>query len=250
MITMPPFLSAILKEVRVQTPDTKSFFFELQSGVSEMRFKPGQHIMIAFRKGQKSERASRSDASSPLFRPYSMTSLPEQLPVFELCIKRYPEGTASAYMHSLKPGDKLEFMKPRGNLYLRNENRNLVFIATGTGITPLMAMIRQALRNGNEKVWLFSGNRTEQDIIYRKEFGQLAKKHGSFSPFFILSRAENGWQGQKGYVQDHLGKQLQDFAGKDYYICGVPKMVVQTQQLLRQKGVPDDCVYTEGWEGA
>ncbi|MBI2583747.1 MAG: FAD-dependent oxidoreductase [Candidatus Aenigmarchaeota archaeon] len=246
---MPPLLSAVLRSMHKQTPDVKNFFFELieqkerpkdaHTPSSTMNFKPGQHIMIQFEKeGRK------------LFRPYSMTSLPEDLPKFELCIKRYPEGSASVYMHSLKAGDILHFLPPRGNLYVQRFDRDIAFLATGTGITPMMAMIRQVLEMRiRHKVWLFFGNRTEEDIIYKKEFADLAEANENFKPVFILSRPSDDWTGAKGYVQDFLEKFLKDFEGKDYYVCGVPQMVVAAQEKLQSKGVSEENIFTEGWEG-
>jgi glycine betaine catabolism B len=229
-------LTATVKEIKQQTHDTKSYILELEN--ETMDFKPGQHIIVVFEKDGKK-----------VFRPYSLTSLPKDLPKFQLCIKRYDKGTASAYLHERKAGDKITFNKAIGKLFLRNREKENVFIATGTGITPMMGMIRQLIdENIGNNMWLFFGVRTENDIIFRQEFQEFAEKNRNFHFIVSLSNPDNNWKGKKGHIQDCMEKYIKDFGNKDYYVCGVPKMVTQTIEKLKNSGVKEESIYSEGWE--
>lgn len=228
-------LTATIKEIKQQTSDTKSFIFELDE--ENMDFKPGQHIIIVFEKDAKK-----------VFRPYSLTSLPKSLPRFELCVKRYENGTASVYMNERKVNDKINFNKPIGNLFIRNKDKENVFIATGTGVTPMMGMIRELLDENNKETWLFFGVRTSKDIIYNEEFNELANNNKNFHFIVSLSKPDEEWKGEKGHVQECIGKNINDFSNKDFYVCGVPKMVTQTIEKLKSLGVKEENVFSEGWE--
>ena len=227
-------LIATVKEIIKQTSDTHSFILELDEG--NMDFKPGQHIIIVFEKDNKK-----------VFRPYSLTSLPKDLPKFELCIKSYENGTASVYMNDKKVNDKLTFNKPIGNLFIRNKDKENVFIATGTGITPMMGMIRELLdENSNKETWLFFGVRTSKEIIFKNEFEELASKNKIFHFIVSLSHPDREWKGEKGHVQECIEKHIKDISNKDFYVCGVPKMVTQTIEKLKSLGVKEENIYSEG----
>ena len=64
--------------------------------------------------------------------------------------------------------------------------------------------------------------------------------------FFSLT--DEKWSGLQGYVQEHVPEELDSLSEKHFYICGVPTMVVQTEELLKEEGVEEDKIITEGWE--
>ena len=81
--------------------------------------------------------------------------------------------------------------------------------------------------------------------MYRETLDQLATEHDRLSVIYSLS--EEDWDGPTGHVQDHLDDRL-DGLDRDFYVCGVPEMVVDTKDRLDELGVPDDRVFSEGWE--
>lgn len=236
----PKSYKAELKETEDTTPDTRIFTFEYL-GEAPGGFKPGQHIyIVAEREGKKKANA------------YSFTSLPEELPRFELVIKTYPEGFVSRSMHELRVGDTIEAYEPMGELYLRRTDVSPVFIATGTGITPMISMLKQFLKEAAPPlpVHLFLGVKTEQDIIYGERLRRLEAEGENFSFVVSLDHASEAWEGRRGFIQTHLEDVLGDLSGRDYYVCGVPPMVIETKKHLGQLGVPAERVFSEGWEEA
>ncbi len=116
------------------TPRVKGF--RLRVPGHEFEYKPGQHTTIRFESGDEQ-----------IVRPYTPTNLPgsEEL---ALTIKRYDDGLASSYMHQKRPGDTVEIGPIEGALSLADPSRDVAFLASGTGLTPMMAMLRQYLREG------------------------------------------------------------------------------------------------------
>ena len=151
-------------------------------------------------------------------------------------------------MHERDPGDTVEIEELGGNLYLRDLDSDVAFVSTGTGITPMMAMVKQYVEEGSGRAHFFFGEKDEEHIIYRETLDQLAAANDDLEVTYVLSEADD-WEGPEGHVQDHLDDYLDDFGSRDFYVCGVPEMVVETQDYLAEHGADDDRVYVEGWEG-
>ena len=221
---------AVLTKVNVLSPRVKQFFFEL---TPRCTFKTGQFFQVLLNKNGKEIKKS-----------YSIASLPNDKQV-EFCINKVKDGFASTFFHNMKEGDKLTFQGAHGTFVPNYDFKGeYVFVATGTGITPLQAMIKDLLQRGvKQNMYLIFGNRYEEDIIYRKELEALAKKHKNFHPFFILSR-EKDWP-LKGYVQDHFENILKTSENKLVYLCGVPDMVLAAKKALLAFGCDRTCIKQE-----
>jgi ferredoxin-NADP reductase len=225
------FTSAEVKAVTQSTPEVKQFQFELEDGWD---FEPGQHTVMRFEKdGEEVE------------RPYNMINVPGEDKI-SLAIKKYPDGEATPWIHDLEPGDEVEFGEPRGNLELRDLDKDIVLISTGTGATPMFNLLREYLQDGSGKVYYFHGEKTTETILFKEELELLESEHDNLEVIFSLSDEE--WHGREGFIQNHINKYLDEMEDKHYYICGVPAMVVQTGQLLKGGGVKDENIITEGWE--
>ncbi len=224
---------AELRSVHDITPRVKQFQLELES--SKWDFKPGQHTVIHF----------EGDDGEEVKRPYTPTDLPGT-EKFVLAIKRYEDGTASTYMHNREKGDLIDVEEPSGNLYLRDTDQDVVFISTGTGITPMVAMLKQYLKEGTGNIWFFFGERTQEDLMYRETLDQLEAENKNLKVVYSLSHED--WEGPEGFIQEHLNEFLGTFEDKHFYVCGVPQMVVDTLELLKEKGVEEERIFSEGWE--
>jgi len=218
--------------VHQMTPDVKQFVLEADDHTFE--FRPGQHTHVHFEQD-----------GEEVVRPYTATGLPGTERI-TLAIRRYPDGTASTWMHERSPGDAITIEELDGNLYLRDLDSDVAFVATGTGITPMMALCKQYLESGSGDAHFFFGEKDEEHVIYRETLDQLAAENENFDVTYVLS--EDDWAGDEGHVQEHLADHLDGFDGRDFYVCGVPGMVVETQDHLRERGVEDDRIYAEGWE--
>lgn len=217
------------------TPSVKQFRLRAEAGTFE--YDPGQHTTVQFeRDGEE------------VVRPYTPTSLPGTDEV-TLAIKRYDDGTASVWMHDREQGDEVELGELEGNLHLRDPERDAVFVATGTGITPMMAMLKDYIERGEGDARFYFGEKDQEHLIYRETLDQFDASYDNVDVTFSLSEEE--WDGPTGHVQDHV---VDDIGGvvdpeaTDFYVCGVPDMVVETKEDLADAGVPDDNVHSEGWE--
>lgn len=226
-------LDATLVSVHPVTPRVKQFLLRVEGHPFD--FTPGQHVSVAVGGGEE----------GPEYRPYSPVSQPGT-DTIALAVKRYPEGTGSVWMHERTVGDSISFTPPSGNLGLRALDRDVVFLATGTGLTPMLSMVTKYLMEGEGHATLLFGERTEADLMYRETLDLYAASHPNFTVRYVLS--EEDWSGPTGYVQEHLAAFLDDPDAPHVYVCGVPEMVVETKGVLFDLGVPDDHLFTEGWE--
>lgn len=215
------------------TPRVKQFVLRAKGHTFD--FNPGQHVSIV----------AEPSGDDRVHRPYSPTNQPGTDTIV-LAVKRYPEGAGSGWMHDRTPGDSITITPPTGNLQVHDLDRDAVFLATGTGLTPLFSMALQYLQKGTGSATLVFGERTEEDLMFRQTLDVLAASQGRFSVEYVLS--DEDWSGHTGYVQDHLSSIIGDIGTPHFYICGVPEMVVQTKAVLRDAGAPDDHVFSEGWE--
>lgn len=229
-------LSATVEDIHQVTPDVKQF--RLVAEGHEFEYDPGQHTMVHFETDGEEEA-----------RPYTAANLPAGDELV-LVIKRYEDGNGSVFMHERTPGDEVKIEAVDGNLHLRDPERNAVFLATGTGITPLYPMLKQYARDGTGSAHLVFGERDRDHLILRESLDQLRAEHEHVSVDYVLSdpTEDAAWDGPTGHVQDHLPGLLDSLDDTDFYVCGVPEMVVETEELLKSAGVDGEHVYTEGWE--
>jgi ferredoxin-NADP reductase len=216
------------------TPKVKGF--RLRVPGHEFEFEPGQHTTVRFESGDET-----------VVRPYTPTNLPgtDEL---ALTIRRYEDGLASSYMHTKRPGDKVTIGPIEGNLKLADPDQDVAFLASGTGITPLLSILRQYLRDGTGHAHVVLGEKREETIIHRGMLNEMAANYPNLDVTFTLSDPNWEWTGRVGYVQEHLEELFDEFNNRDFYICGVPPMVVQTKQKLLDLGTPEEGVHSEGWE--
>lgn len=217
------------------TPRVKQLLLRAKGHTFDHR--PGQHVSV---------RLERDDGP-PLYRPYSPVNSPGT-DTLALAVKRYEEGTCSVWLHERSVGDTVSLTPPSGNLHLQDEHRDVLFLATGTGLTPMIAMLDQYLDEGSGRAALLFGERTEADLMYRPTLDRLAAGHASLTVDYILSQPPAAWDGPSGFVQEHLDPLLDRLDSPHVYVCGVPQMVVDTKAVLGEAGLSADQVFSEGWE--
>lgn len=228
------YSKARFESINQMTPEVKQFQFHLED--DKWDFRPGQHTHIRYENEQGEE----------VVRPYTPVTLPDRGDYFCLAIKRYDSGTASVWMHNCDIGEELEVEEPDGNLYIHDYEKDIVLVSSGTGATPMYAMLRDYLQNGEGKVYYFHGEKTQETLMFQESLDQLEAEHENLEVIYSLS--DESWKGPEGYIQKHIPETLESLEEKDFYICGVPGMVVDTQNLLRDHGVEEENIITEGWE--
>jgi ferredoxin-NADP reductase len=229
---MSALLDATVRSIAPLTPRVRQLLLRAEGHTFEHR--PGQHVSVR-----------RDTDDGPVFRPYSPVSLPGT-DTIALAVKRYDDGVCSPWLHEREVGDTITFTPPSGNLHLHAPDRDALFLATGTGLTPMLAMLSQYVREGTGRAVLLFGERTQEDLMYRATLDRLAAGHAGVTVRYVLSDAD--WHGPTGYVQDHLGAALDLLDAPHAYVCGVPEMVVETKAALQNAGHPTDDLFSEGWE--
>jgi NAD(P)H-flavin reductase len=156
-------------------------------------FKPGQFISFEMPHPRTGHLVTRA---------YSIASQPSRSDVITLLFNLVPGGPGSGLLFHLNIGEKTHFKGPAGNFYLReDQGRELLFIASGTGIAPIRSMLlANAERRDLRPATLFWGLRSQRDLYYQEELVDLIGRTPTLTAITTLSRPEPGWSGESGRV--------------------------------------------------
>jgi len=166
----------------------------------------------------------------PAVRPYTPVTYDEK-GYFELVVKSYPEGKLSKHIGHMKVGDKLAVKGPIPKIeYKANMKKNIGMIAGGSGITPMLQVVHEILKNPEDKtqISLIFANQTPEDIILKDRIDSLAAKHSDrFKVFYTVDKAAGDWKGGVGFVTDKVISE-RIAAPSDstlVLVCGPPPMM-------------------------
>lgn len=174
-------------------------------------------------------------------RSYTPITLDDTKGHFDLLVKTYPQGNASQYLASLKIGDKARFRGPKGKfLYRPNMAEEIGMIAGGTGITPILQVIKAILRNPADKtkISLIFANLSVDDILLYKELKEMAAEHsGQLKIHFVLNNPPSSWDGSVGYVTaEIIEKHCPSSSGNSRILmCGPPPMMAAMTKILTEE---------------
>ncbi len=218
---------ARLVSARLLSPSVRELVFERVGG-SPLAFRPGQWVNVVW-----------PEVGSGLKRAYSIASAPDGGGRFTLAVTRVVGGPGSERLHAMLEGQTARIVGPSG-LFTReaDDPRPAVFVCTGTGLTPLLSMIRAAFAHGSTApMRLVFGVRHEDDILYRRELEQLAERHPHFALHVTLSQPGASWTGASGYVQDHLRHVAPELREEQahLYVCGLERMVSAVRALAKDE---------------
>jgi ferredoxin-NADP reductase len=196
----------------------------------------------------------------PLVRCYSISSCPSATGYLEISVKR--QGVVSGMLHStVRPGSMLAVKRPSGRFtYPAGDDRAIVFLAGGVGITPLISMFRHAIAiEPARPVTLVLSVRTEKDITFRRELEWLAERHPqariavavSGGSLALVGGGSSRIERFGGRVNEALIRRLvPDLANSIFMICGPGPMMVGMRQLLAGLAVPPAQIRFEAFEAA
>lgn len=172
-------------------------------------------------------------------RPYSIASPPRDSSTIELVLNLVPGGPGSTYLFSLRPEQEVTFRGPAGSFYLREDStRDVLFVATGTGIAPIRSMIKTLMIRGDQRrVTLFWGLRSERDLYYQDELESFSRQIPSFRQVVTLSRPQGSWQGPRGRVTKLVEDEIRTVHNLEVYLCGNSGMIKDVTALLRERGL-------------
>lgn len=221
----PTRMSAALSKVIQLTHDMAEFRFRSDTPA---RFLPGQYALL---------RLPGVDGA----RAYSMSNLANDAGDWHFIVKRKPGGAATAVLFDvLRCGDTIELEAPYGRSYLRTDTgRNIVCIGGGSGLSPMLAILRGAVSNPSlcgRRLLMFYGGRTPKDHCVPEIFSRepaLAQRVELFSAISSPVELTDDWQGERGFIHEILARHLDsDPTQWDYYFCGPPPMTDAVHKLL------------------
>jgi ferredoxin--NADP+ reductase len=226
-------------------------------------FKPGQFAVLGL-PAQAPRSASslpEEDGAKDVFhrRAYSIASSSLSREFLEFYIVEVQTGALTPRLFALKEGDQLWVGPKLTGLFTLDQvppERNLAFIATGTGLAPYMSMLRTHLdAEPQRRFAVIHGARYAQDLGYRDELFHMQRDHGNFHYLPVISRPQGqDWQGASGHLQDywHTGPLEAAWgikptpADTDFFLCGNPGMVEALQKMLEEEGFTEHTKKTPG----
>jgi len=215
------------------SPNTAAYRFGLPNPDDTLGLPIGQHISI-----------SATINGKDIMRNYTPTSSEDDSGHFELLIKAYEKGNISRHVSLLKIGDKVKVRGPKGKfVYTPDLSRELGMIAGGTGITPMLQIIRAALKNPADKtkLSLIYANVNPEDILLKAELDKLASTHPTrFTIFYVLNNPPAGWTSGSGFVtKDQIEKHLPSVSHDiKILLCGPPPMINAMKGHLTELNYP------------
>ena len=200
---------------------------------SKLRYLPGQYIDVIAKGGVR--------------RSYSIANAPREDGVIGLQVRRVQGGELSQYwFKEAQTNDLLRLEGPLGTFCLRDASaKHLVFLATGTGIAPVKAMLEQLWAEPKahcyERVSVYWGNRSASDIYW-----QPAIQDPSFAFVPVVSR-DSEWTGRRGHVQSAAIEDIGDFGDAVVYACGSDVMIQSARSALIAAGLPSNQFYSDAF---
>jgi 3-ketosteroid 9alpha-monooxygenase subunit B len=212
-----------------ETADTRSFVLEVPSELQPtFRYKAGQ--FCTFRASIEGERIARC---------YSMSSSPDVGDPLTTTVKRVPEGRMSNWMNdALNPGDAIDVMRPAGLFVLRDVDTPIVAFAGGSGITPVISIVKSALATTTRPVLLVYANRSADAVIFADELERLRSTSGERLTVHHHLDAERGFL-DATQCEVLVG----DRAHADFYVCGPGPYMDIVESALDNLGVGPERVF-------
>ncbi len=183
-------------------------------------------------------------------RPYSISSPPNQTGYYDITVRRMVDGLVSNFLlDKVKPGDIIQSSGPDGQ-FVYNPlifDKTLVFIAGGSGITPFMSMIREMADCGlNREIYLFYGNKSEDDIIFHCELRELAARLSHVHYIPVVEHPPAAYNGYSGFItREVIQKEIRDVQGKTFMLCGPQALYDFCVPELEKMGVPSKKIRQE-----
>ncbi len=221
--------SAEVSRIQDVTHDVRTIELRLLEP-GEITFKAGQFVSFE---------VPTEGLPRPVTRPYSIASSPDERDRILLILNLVQGGPGSSYLFSLQEESRIEFKGPAGVFYLRDDGtKDLLFVATGTGIAPFRSMILAQLeRSASQSVTLFWGLRSQRDLYLQDELKALTQAYPKFSYVTTLSRPEPGWEGCVGRVTALIDQRISSVTNLAVYLCGGSGMIKDVTGRLNAKGL-------------
>lgn len=200
----------------------------------------------------------RAKNTEEVFRAYSMANHPAEAGMIMLNVRiaspppglDVAPGIASSYIFNLKPGDKVNISGSFGEFFMKDTEREIVFIGGGAGMAPMRSHIFDLFqtKRSSRKATFFYGARSRREMFYDEDFKQIEDEFPNFKYVPALSDPlpEDNWQGPVGFIhQVALERYLSEHESPEdieYYLCGPPMMNSAVQDMLDNLGVDQNMI--------
>lgn len=222
----------VIAEVIEETSDARSVVFEVpDSDGDRFHYSPGQFLTLRI-----------PSELQPTARCYSLSSSPHVDDLMTVTIKRTPEGFGSNWLcDNARPGMRMHVLPPSGHFVPRSLDVDMLLCAAGSGITPMLAIIKSALTRGSGTLVLFYANRNDQSVIFRDQLQSLcAKFPGRLTVVHWLESVQGLPTG------DALTSVLGPFTpGREAYLCGPAPFMDVVTNALQESGLEHRHIHVE-----
>ncbi len=222
----------VVTDIRIDTPDVKTFRVNALGGGKVFEHIPGQCAMLSI-----------PGVGEAMF---SITSSPTNKDYMEFSIKKC--GCLTDWLHQMEPGQQITIRGPYGNGFPVDtafKGKNLLFIAGGIGLAPLRSVINYVRANRADygTIDIVYGSRSKDDLVdYREILDEWCAEEG-VNVHLTIDREQEGWDGHVGFVPNYV-KELGFDTNKTAIICGPPIMIKFTLAGLVELGFDKTQVYT------
>ncbi len=243
----PKYHELIVKEVIQETKDAISIAFE-HPGNDKIHYKSGQFLTLIIPIDGKEVR-----------RAYSLCSSPFVDSDLVVTVKRVDNGLMSNYLpDNLKKGDKIKVLEPMGQFvteYDKSKKRHIIMFAGGSGITPMMSIIKSIIHQEPESiVSLIYCNRDIDSIIFKSSLESLQTTYeGRLHVIHVLDNAPMNWQGYSGLLNNDMLSKLVEripdwgISKTTYLMCGPEGMMKNVETLLEARQIPKSNIFKESF---
>lgn len=233
------FRSFTIVEIVPQANGVKSFYLKPSDGSAVALWQAGQYVGV---------KVTPPQSAYTEIRQYSLSNAPNN-DIYRITVRaekagNNPEGVVSNFLHSLTVGDTLELQPPTGDFVADDSDDNLVLIAGGVGITPVLSMLLQRVQQGRDLsglTFIFCCQDAEHHIM-AAELHALQRKHGF--KYFVSYEHTNGAD-HKGYLNAEVLSQWIDNTDRDAYFCGPKPFMSAINNALQAIGFNESQLHYE-----
>lgn len=246
---MSQFYKLSVQDIQKETPNAVCVTFAIPNHLKEIfSFKAGQYITL-----------KATIQGEEIRRDYSLCSAPNS-GIIQVAIKVVEGGVFSKFANTiLQVGDELEVAKPNGRFTFKpndNKTKNIALFAAGSGITPILSIIKCALTEEvNSKVILVYGNKTTKNTMFLNTLLNLQHQyHDRFAIQFVFSQedSEDALFGriEKSTVNYITKNKYKHIAVDAFYLCGPEGMIHTVKNVLTEQNIPENTIYYELFKAA
>ncbi len=238
MIAPRKFSLQFLKKIK-ESKDAYSFYFEKK----DLDFTAGQYMKVVLNIKDPDERG--------VSRFFTIASSPDEE---QICITtRIIQSSFKMAFNNLTSGQEVSFNGPFGNFVLTDNEKPLVFLAGGIGITPFHSMIKYIADNKlDRQISLFVSWTNEEEMVYHEELKNISSQNKNFLYIPTITHAEEGssWDGETGRIdKEKIEKYVNNFSNCTFYLSGPQAMVEAMEKMVGEIGIISEQIKTDKFPG-